>query len=285
MDLRRHLQVVWRFRRIAAGGFVLAVAVALLASFHVSTSGLTWRSDQTFTSTSTLFVTQTGFPWGRVTLPSASLQPSGIAGNEGTEDSESTSQKRREYGAPERFSDLAVVYSYIARSDQVRGLVAPRPKPDQIVITPVTNPSTGANLPLLLMETHATDQGVAQNLNKGVISALRKYLEEEQEASDIAEDERVRVQVLNPPTPAGVTEGRTYMASVVAFIMVLAATLAIIYLLENLRLNRPARGRCDVGDGPGSNGHAPLDPNLDGLALDQEWAETQVFEAPSARRT
>jgi len=284
MDLRRHLQVVWRFRRIVAGGLVLATAVAIFASFHVSTSGLTWRSDQTFTSTSTLFVTQTGFPWGRVTLPSATLETEGVTGNEGTDDSETSGQKRREYGAPERFSDLAVVYSYIARSDQVRGLVMPRPQPDQIVITPVTNPSTGANLPLLLMETHATDQVTATNLNKGVISALRKYLEEEQEASDITEDERVRVQVLNPPADAGVTEGRTYMASVVLFIMVMVATLAVVYLLENLRLNRPASGG-GGGEGPGPNGHGPLDPNLDGLALDQEWAQTQVFEAPSARRT
>jgi hypothetical protein len=281
MDLRRHLQVVWRFRRIVAGGFLLAVAVSVLASFHVSSSGLTWRSDQTFTSTSTLFVTQTGFPWGRVTLPSASLQPSGVAGNEGSVDGESTQRERREYGAPERFSDLAVVYSFIARSDQVRALVMPRPQPDQIVITPVTNPATGANLPLLLMETHATDQGIAQQLNEGVISALRNYLAEEQEASNIPNDQRVRVQVLNPPTPAGVTQGRTYMASVVAFIMVLAATLAIVYLLENLRLNRPVRVR---SDGPGTNGHAAADPKLDGLALDREWAETQVFEAPSARR-
>lgn len=282
MDLRRHLQVVWRFRRIAVGGFLVAVAVAILASFHVSPSGLTWRSDQTFTSTSTLFVTQTGFPWGRVTLPSASLQPTGVTGNEGTDDSEATQRERREYGAPERFSDLAVVYSFIARSDQVRALVMPRPQPDQIVITPVTNPATGANLPLLLMETHATDQGIAQQLNEGVISALRKYLEEEQEASDIPNDQRVRVQVLNPPTPAGVTEGRTYMASVVLFIMVLAATLAIIYLLENLRLNRPAAGSDRNGRGPGPNGHAPLEPNLE--SLDREWAETQVFEPPSARR-
>jgi hypothetical protein len=281
MDLRRHLNVVWRFRRIVAGGFILAIVVAILAAFHVSASGLTWRSDQTFTSTSTLFVTQTGFPWGRVSLPSASLQPDGITGNEGTDDSESSGQKRREYGAPERFSDLAVVYSYIARSDQVRGLVMPRPLPDQIVITPVTNPSTGANLPLLLMETHATDQATAQKLNQGVISALRKYLEEEQQASDISEDERVRVQVLNPPTAAGVTEGRTYMASVVLFIMVMVATLAIAYLLENLRLNRPAKG--GGGEGPGSNGHSPIDPDLDNL--DREWAETQVFQAPSARRT
>jgi hypothetical protein len=149
------------------------------------------------------------------------------------------------------------------------------------VITPVTNPSTGANLPLLLMETHATDQATAQKLNQGVISALRKYLEEEQQASDISEDERVRVQVLNPPTAAGVTEGRTYMASVVLFIMVMVATLAIAYLLENLRLNRPAKG--GGGEGPGSNGHSPIDPDLDNL--DREWAETQVFQAPSARRT
>jgi hypothetical protein len=286
MDLRRHLQVMWRFRRIVAGGFILAVVVAVLASFQVSTSGLSWRSEQTFTSTSTLFVTQSGFPWGRVTLPTASLTPStgGAPANEGGA-STTTGQERREYGAPERFSDLAVVYSFIARSDQVRDLVMPRPQPDQIVISPVINPTTGAALPLLLNETHAFDQETAMRLNEGVIDALRSYLAKEQEASDIPASQRVRVQVLNPPTPVGVTEARTYMGSVVAFILVLAAAVALAYLLENVRRSAPV----PVADWNGhGNGNGLGDEDLDGLSLDDDWlrpGEPEPYAEPSRRRT
>jgi hypothetical protein len=290
MDLRRHLLVVWRFRRLVVGGFMLAVVVAVLASFQVSSSGLTWRSSQTFTATSTLFVTQTGFPWGRVTLPEASLSPStaGAPANEGT--AADTGGDRREYGAPERFSDLAVVYSFIARSDQVRELVMPLPQPDQIVITPVINPTTGAALPLLLTETHATDQRTAMRLNQGVIEALRTYLAKEQEASDIPESQRVRVQVLNPATPVGVTEGRTYMGSVVAFVLVMAAAIALAYLLENLRASRPAHMESSwAGNGHGNgNGSALREDDFDGIALEGEWLRPGSAEPqaePSRRGT
>src|SRR3954470_12717503 len=68
MNLRRHLNVLRRFRVIVAGGVVLGIALGVLAIFKVSTGGLEWRSTQTFQSTSTLNVTQLGFPDGRVVL-------------------------------------------------------------------------------------------------------------------------------------------------------------------------------------------------------------------------
>jgi hypothetical protein len=177
------------------------------------------------------------------------------------------------------------VYSFIARSDQVRDLVMPRPQPDQIVISPVINPTTGAALPLLLNETHAFDQETAMRLNEGVIDALRSYLAKEQEASDIPASQRVRVQVLNPPTPVGVTEARTYMGSVVAFILVLAAAVALAYLLENVRRSAPV----PVADWNGhGNGNGLGDEDLDGLSLDGDWlrpGEPEPYAEPSRRRT
>ena len=240
MDLRRHIQVLWRFKAIVLGGVALGVVMAILASFSVSFSGgpkLEWRSDQTYGSVSTLFVTQTGFPWGRVTLPEPALlgadptieQPDPATMDEKT---------RREYAAPERFSDLAVVYSYLARSDQVRALIRPQTAPDQILITPIQNPSTGAGLPLLLIETHAKSQEMAVKVNEASIEALRQYLREQQNEADIPDGARVRIQVLNPPMPAGVTEGRTYMGSVIALILAIAGAIALAYLLENLRSSR-----------------------------------------------
>ena len=265
MDLRRHIQVLWRFKAIVACGVVVGVIMAILASFSVSSSGLEWRSSQTFGSVSTLFVTQQGFPWGRVTLPEPSLVP-GVTDPTATTPDTSTgsdAKSRREYAAPERFSDLAVVYAYLARSDEVRALMRPEPEPDQIVITPVQNQSTGAGLPLLLIETHAHSQELAQKINLASIEALRSYLREQQTSADIPDSARVRIQVLNPPTAAGVTEGRTYMGSVIALILAISGAVALAYLLENLRSSRNATAQ-PAWDAPlngaGNGSVAEFDP-------------------------
>jgi hypothetical protein len=283
MDLRRHIQVLWRFKAIVVGGVVVGVIMAILASFSVSFSGgpkLKWRSDQTYGSVSTLFVTQTGFPWGRVTLPDASLLPPGVDPTTGTttDQSSTTTKDRREYAAPERFSDLAVVYAYLARSDQVRALMQPEAGPDQIVITPVQNPSTGAGLPLLLIETHAHSQERAQKINVASVEALRSYLREEQDSADIPDGARVRIQVLNPPTPAGVTEGRTYMGSLVALILAIAGAVALAYLLENLRASR----RSSDDDTPGSVVHEHVNGNGNGAAS-EEFDPEEFWAEPAAR--
>jgi hypothetical protein len=284
MDLRRHIQVLWRFKAIVVGGIVLGVVMAILASFSVSFSGgpkLEWRSDQTYGSVSTLFVTQTGFPWGRVTLPEPSLVPGADPAVQQPEET-MDDKTRREYAAPERFSDLAVVYSYLARSDQVRALIRPEPAPDQIVITPVQNPSTGAGLPLLLVETHAHDQALAQKINEASIDALRSYLREQQDAADIDDSARVRIQVLNPPTAAGVVEGRTYMGSVIALILAMAGAVALAYLLENLRTAREREANAwdrpwpaGAPNGKG-NGNGAVDP------ADELWPDPP---GPYARPT
>ena len=284
MDLRRHIQVLWRFKAIVLGGLALGVVMAILASFSVSFSGgpkLEWRSDQTFGSVSTLFVTQTGFPWGRVTLPEPALLP-GADPTVTQPDPETMDEKtRREYAAPERFSDLAVVYSYLARSDQVRALIRPQTAPDQILITPIQNPSTGAGLPLLLIETHAKSQEMAVKVNEASIEALRQYLREQQDEADIADGARVRIQVLNPPMPAGVTEGRTYMGSVIALILCIAGAIALAYLLENLRSSREQAPNAWNPPWPvATNGHgngAVLDPE------DELWPDPpEPYARPTA---
>jgi hypothetical protein len=284
MDLRRHIQVLWRFKAIVVGGVVLGVVMAILASFTVSFSGgpkLEWRSDQTYGSVSTLFVTQTGFPWGRVTLPEPALVP-GVDPVTQQPTTETMDEKtRREYAAPERFSDLAVVYSYLARSDQVRALIRPQTAPDQILITPIQNPSTGAGLPLLLIETHAKSQEMAVKVNEASIEALRQYLREQQDEADIADGARVRIQVLNPPMPAGVTEGRTYMGSVIALILAIAGAIALAYLLENLRSSREQSPNTWNPPWPvATNGHghdAVLDPE------DELWPDPpEPYARPTA---
>jgi hypothetical protein len=225
MDLRHHIRVWWRFRAVVLGGLGLAIVVAVLASFKLGfANGLDvqWRSQAVYTSTSRLFVTQPGFPWGRVTLP-------GTVPGEPVPDSERT----RVFATPDRFSNLAIVYSYIAQSDQVRKLIASRPVADQIQVTPAYT-AGGEALPLLEVATLATHPIAAQQLNDAVVEGLREYLANELNAADVPAAERVSLQVLNPPEVGVLTSGRTPTLSAVAFVLIAIATFALIYVLENL---------------------------------------------------
>jgi hypothetical protein len=265
MELRRHLQVLWRFRLVIVAGVLFGTVVGILASFHVSFDGgpkLTWRSDQTFESNSTLFVTQNGFPWGRVTLP---VTEPGF-GAPATDDADKKGS-RREYGAPERFSDLAVLYSYLATSQQVRALIAMRAKPEQVAITPVMNPASGTGLPLLKVRTTGKTGAVTQQLNTATVDALRRYLDEEQDRAEIDAGLRVEIQVLNPPSRAVVSEGRSYMGSLIAFILAIGASIGLAYLLENLRPKRPDPAEDDEFD------------------LEESWADITAESSAEPERT
>jgi hypothetical protein len=239
MDLRRNLAVIWRFRLIVGLGVIFATVFAMLAAFKPSTDGLEWRSSQKWTSTSTLFVTQTGFPWGRVTLPEPVL-PGAVGPDTQPEEEDNDGKGKREFAAPERFVDLALLYSYLANSTEVRQMIKPRPTGAKVLINSILNPGTGSGLPLLNIEVTSASPEFAQRVNGGTIDALRRYLESQQDEWKIPSEQRVRIQTLNPPSRAQLTEGRSYMTAVIAFVLAIALTLGLVYLLENLYPRRRA---------------------------------------------
>jgi hypothetical protein len=225
MDLRNHLRVWWRWRRLLSLGLLLAVALGTLASFKPVLNGITpdiqWRKEAVYTSNARLFVTQRGFPWGRATLPGT--QPGAAALPKGSLD----------FAAPDRFANLAIVYAYIAQSEQVRALIGPGTLADQIVVTPQFL-NTGDPLPLLTLETKGKTPVAAQALNIATIKALREYLDREANQNAVPADQRVQVQVLNPPPLGAISDGRSPILSAVALVLMLVLTFTAVYILENL---------------------------------------------------
>ena len=268
MVLRRHAAVLWRFRTIILTGFFLGLTVAVLAVAKVSTSGIEWRAQETWSSTSTLFVTQQGFPEGRVVLGDPSkTAPATATGAPSVGTGEP-------FADPGRFSNLAIVYSYLAQSDRVRGLITPRPRPSQVTVTPVpaaiNSPET---LPILKVETSAKDGTAARALNTAAITALRGFLEREQKQNDIAADNRVRVEILNPPTRASILVGRSKTPALVAFLLAMAGAVALAYCLDNLYASR-------------TGAQAAAEPATEGPALEEVWSALPATTAQhdSARR-
>lgn len=253
MDLRRHAAVLWRFRVIVACGVLLGIASAVTATFKISTDGLTWRQQEQYASDSTLFVTQGGFPWGRATLPGST--PDEIAA--------AAAQARAQQGAgkapvqlerfadPSRFSGLASIYSYLVRSRQVLSRIPQHPKQEQITAEPfMTAPgSAGETLPVIGLRAQADSPPAAQELNNATIKALTDYIKEQQDANDVAANQRVEITVLNTAGPAFVAVGRSMTGAIVALLLCSILAIAIAYMLENL-FPRRGRGEDDAATPP-----------------------------------
>ena len=73
MDLQLYARVLWRFRFVVAVGTALAIGLAFMSYYKVSFSdgvSVTYREGEVWRSDATLFVTQPGFPWGRLGVSS-----------------------------------------------------------------------------------------------------------------------------------------------------------------------------------------------------------------------
>ena len=175
-------------------GLVAGVALAVLATFKPSAGGFEWRSAATYTSTSRIFVTQPGFPVGRSTLP-------------GTDPNDPVAPNKPSFAPSERFSELAVVYSYLAQSERVQKLISPVPIQQQVTVATLSDPTTGDLLPLLDVITTANSPVGAQSLNREVIEALRRYISTNVQANQVPAEQRVELQVINPAKPGFLVSG------------------------------------------------------------------------------
>jgi len=236
MDLRRHIAVIWRFNWLIAAGIALGVALAMLATFSVSFSGglsLEYRTPVLYSSKSLTYVTQPGFLEGRI-LPvipddAAKMGSEQVLPNE------------------DRFASLATLYSFLLTSRELQQLIGDLPEGAEILPASLSSGSGSRRspLPLLEIETRATTPQDAQRLNNGALGALRTFVVSRQEENNIAQKDRVRLNVVTPPKPAEVAEGRPYTGAVVLFLLTVLLSIGIAYVWENLS---PATGRRDGSD-------------------------------------
>src|SRR5918995_1653839 len=143
MDLQLYARVLWRFRIVVAVGTALAISLAFLSYYTVSLSNglsVTPREAEVWRSDATLFVTQPGFPWGRLGVDGSDFSPADDSSQEQAGDGP-------RFADPDRFVDLAMLYCYLAESDAVRRLMEREaPVNGQIMAEPVAS-DEGDGLP------------------------------------------------------------------------------------------------------------------------------------------
>ena len=223
MDLGLLGRVVWRFKWIVLAGFVLAILLTFVATFRISGKGtVSYRQQDKWASYAQVFVTQQGFPWGR-------LRPAGSVDSS-------------------RFVSLAILYSGFVTSDPVKHLMRemgpPIPGEVQSAAIP-TSPGSTDDLPIISVAGIAATRDASLRLTNRATNALVQYVRAQQSANGINPADRVVVQIIQSPGRTTLLAGRSKTVPIMVFLAVLTLVMAIVFVLENLRprvreVERPA---------------------------------------------
>jgi hypothetical protein len=239
MNLARHASVLWRFRRVTLAGVLLGIVLAVLASYRVSSSGLSPRGVETWSAVSQILVTQPGFPEGRVTLPEKQIDDGVTTDGEPAVEENAPPSDQVEFADPARLAGLGDLYSKFLTSDEVLRRVPERPTAGEVLASPFASSQGGLLLPVVQLTTMGPSAAAAQKLNLSTYKALLDFLDERADANKIPRAKRVQLELLVSPELTLVS-GRKPTASVLIFMLVLLGTVAVTHLLEALRNRRQA---------------------------------------------
>jgi hypothetical protein len=236
VELERHLGVFWRHRRLLGIAALLGLVLAFVAAFKVPE--MKRRGETVYSSTSTIMVTQAGFPWGRVVLPGSADVP-GATDAPTTGDSSSKSDNQIDFADPGRFSNLATVYSILAHSDEIRLRLKQKVTSEQITAAPLDVNGRGDQfLPMIDITTTDKTAAAAFDLNSATIKALNDYLVEQMDSNNVPRRQRVELTTINKPTAPIMVEGPSFAPPMLAFLLAMIAGISVCYILENFKLGR-----------------------------------------------
>jgi hypothetical protein len=225
VDLNQYGRVIWRFRFLVLFGLLVALALTFLSFWKVSPHGITYRQKETWQAGGILYVTQPGFPEGRLS--------SGIK-----LDANGNPVTTNPYADPSRLATLALFYSTIANSDAVSRLAHEGgPLPGAFTADVVRDPINRlrGNLPFVTITGLSTTPAGAVLVAQRGVNAVRQYVEDQQAANRIPPRQRVRLDVVNAVKHATLAKGRRLTIPIVIFVTVMIATLGLAFILENVR--------------------------------------------------
>jgi hypothetical protein len=216
MDLALYGRVIWRFRWLVAFGLILAIALSVLSIAKVSAHGLSYRKHEVWQSSTTVLLTQRGFPWGRAVVAPT---PSGAT------------------GGPAWLSGLTELYAQFANSDQVKTLMVADGGSKNWALTaaPVIPSGSSSALPVIALAGLAYTPTGALRATLVGRTAFLQYVKGQQAGAAIPTNERVDLQVLQNVTPPVLVQPRKKTLPIVIFLAVISATIGLAFILENAR--------------------------------------------------
>jgi hypothetical protein len=168
-------------------------------------------------SQAVLLLNAPGFPYGRTLIPA------------GTNNS-----------TPPQYMNLAGLtdlYSQFANGDDVKRLMRAEgaPKTWSITGAPAVPTITGADLPVISLSGRANSAKEAVLAVEYGRRALVEYVGRQQQMAKIPKDQRINLQIVQRASAPVVFQPRKKTLAVVVFAAVIAATLGLAFILENVR--------------------------------------------------
>ena len=232
MDLPLYWRVLWRFKFLVGAGFAASIALSILAYAHVSLAGgkpkLTPRQAEQWHAEGLLLISGRGFPWGTSDQkyvpgdPARGLPPVPV-------------------GDIGRLSSVAMIYSQLADSDEVKRETRPKPQPpmEKVATSPYAPASAppGTVLPMVALSAEAATPARAAALVDARIDAFVHLIEKRQADAGTPKADRIVVDELNRASAGTATlvAGRKKTMPMVVFIAVMTMTCGLAFVLENLR--------------------------------------------------
>jgi hypothetical protein len=169
-------------------------------------------------------LTQPGFRWGNSNV-GRGANPAAQAEVEG------------------RLPSLATIYSSFVTSDDVRRIML-RDGPIEGEVTasalPVS-PTSSSVLPIVNIQAIGFSKRESIELANRAGSALRSYVDREQKLTDTAQKDRIQLAVLNSGYEPELLVPRKKTGPMVVLLVVMFATIALAFMLENLRPRVPGK--------------------------------------------
>jgi hypothetical protein len=215
MDLPLQLRVIWRFKFLVAGGFMLAVALAVLSVAKVSPSAphFQFRQNQVWADDVTLLVSPQRFLWGSEN-PTAD---------------------------PATFGQLATIYANLATSDAVKQIVLGggpvdfAKEPMLATVVPYSYQSSNSPpLPFITIEAQGATKARVTELVARESKAFLRYLATLQAQSEIPKAQRAQISIVKGDQ-IRLLKPRSKTVPIMVFALVIIATLGLAFLLENLK--------------------------------------------------
>jgi hypothetical protein len=241
VDLSVFLRVLWRFRLLVFLGLVLAFSLAIVSMMRIEMNGLrpefTYREAEVWQSEATLFVTQAGFPWGRAIQDEVvPLDPEPTSGG-----------YVPRFADPSRFISLAILYAHLANSDAVRRIIrSDGPLNGTFKASPIPSPDGNGYLPFINITAQGDTPHAAAVLADRASSGFQHFLEQQQDLNGIPPEKRVQLPITQTPKGAILFEGRSLTRPIFLVLLVLIATVGLVFILENLRPRVPVVSRTAI---------------------------------------
>ena len=269
MEIPRYLQVLWSYKWLLALGVVLAIVAGAAAGYTLKDGRLEPKGTTTYTASTTVLLTAPTQSLVTAVVPGQSIQ-------DGT-----TAPQQRD------LPSLAVLYAYLITGQEnvaaVEAQIGELADGESLTAVRRTNqPGISEQFPgrltLPIVETiaFATSPERAEEISAAATETFIEQVTSQQEAEGLADDERIQLDVITT-SPATVSESEdALMAVAVVAVGILAAFVALAFVLDNIRRNRRPRGQ-----GRGKRAAEPRTPEPGATSESGATSQSGSEEAPA----